>query len=357
MRKYVFIITLLILISGSFAQDINIRINRITANSTLEDARNRYCSNNLIDYKNNTSWAEGNQDDQGTITIDFKHKVTINYIYIKNGYADPKYYYKNNRAKNIKIFYDTNGWSDYILTDNPGFQKISFSMPIKTNSIRIEIIDTYPGTHYNDTCISKISFDTPNNEIILKQNCNWFNLYSKTINDLIYKELIKNRKYQNYEREYILDGYPQDTINDFSDIEILNTDDGKIYFFVKTNIERKSYNDHRDLFLSIFEFDETHVWMNQRIIPYIQKNDIDKLLKANKTFSDKYSSDLQIEYLNINKSIKNNTCILFNILSCRAFENIIEYQVYDYNHSNFYFYFPKTIINTTVSRIAEVNYK
>jgi hypothetical protein len=131
----------------------------ITSSSTLNDRNNKYIVDNLI-LDNKESWAEG-VDGPGineSITITFKSQATINELYIKNGYGDYKHFYENNRVKVMRYNVDGRGSGWIVLQDKPGFQLITFDQPVNTSKITLTILDVYPGTKYNDTCLSKISF-------------------------------------------------------------------------------------------------------------------------------------------------------------------------------------------------------
>jgi|GEM_PF-2129337 len=101
------------------------------------------------------------------------------HLYISIGYvahSRPNLYFENSRPKKIRI-YDINDRSifhDFDLLDTPNFQLIDVSKftrnPTRDRrsgdwerysyhvSIRIEILEIYPGTRYNDTCINSILF-------------------------------------------------------------------------------------------------------------------------------------------------------------------------------------------------------
>jgi hypothetical protein len=87
----------------------------------------------------------------------------IDEIRIWNGYGkSPELWKKNNRAKEISIWVgvsETKSFTniEYVLKDTEGYQSIKFS-PILGNQVNVQILSTYPGTMYDDTCISEIEF-------------------------------------------------------------------------------------------------------------------------------------------------------------------------------------------------------
>jgi hypothetical protein len=78
---------------------------------------------------------------------------------ISNGFVDynrPYLYEYNNRIKKIRIRNreNTDDYRDFELLDLPNIQTVatsSFSL-----NIEIEILEIYPGTKYNDTCVNFI---------------------------------------------------------------------------------------------------------------------------------------------------------------------------------------------------------
>ena len=101
-------------------------------------------------------------------------KVDDQLLYISSGYvsyAKPHLYYENSRPQKIRI-YDIDNRSkfqDYVLLDTPNFQIVDVSNFTRKPSydtrdyqhhvkIRIEILEIYPGTKYNDMCINSIIF-------------------------------------------------------------------------------------------------------------------------------------------------------------------------------------------------------
>jgi hypothetical protein len=95
-------------------------------------------------------------------------------LYISSGYVSyskPHLYHENSRPQKIRI-YDINNrakFQDFILLDTPNFQIVDVSNFTREPSydtrdyqhhvkIRIEILEIYPGTTYNDMCVNSIIF-------------------------------------------------------------------------------------------------------------------------------------------------------------------------------------------------------
>lgn len=111
-----------------------------------------------------TPWVEGVKGSGigEKLVISFKEKS--NFVVILNGYIDlyqRNLYKENGRLKEIKITSKDNdfvlfySFSDYV-------HYATIELPVHVNNIIIELIDVYPGSKYNDTCISGI-LNTPKN--------------------------------------------------------------------------------------------------------------------------------------------------------------------------------------------------
>jgi len=87
--------------------------------------------------------------------------INTNRIYFINGMvypSDMNFFSYNNRVKTIKISYN-NKQESFILNDTASPQIITLKEAIKNEQdIKIEIIDVYPGTRYDETVISFIGF-------------------------------------------------------------------------------------------------------------------------------------------------------------------------------------------------------
>jgi len=124
------------------------------ASSTLADKKNRYSPPMTIDGNTATSWCEGKKTSGigETITLTLKKKMTIEKLYIKNGFGIKKYFFLNNRARGITI----NG-IPALLSDRPAFQVVTLTRPLTAQKLTIAIASVYRGTKWNDTCIAEVS--------------------------------------------------------------------------------------------------------------------------------------------------------------------------------------------------------
>lgn len=144
----------------------DVAIKSVTASSTLEE---KYSASNLVDgtYK---SWVEG-EEGSGIgckIEIEFERAYHFanytNYacIDIVNGFGDVKYFYQNNRVKDMNLWIDDDPTPVKInLFDRHRAQTVVLRDYIGDRYVKkftFEILSVYPGTKYDDTCIAEIHF-------------------------------------------------------------------------------------------------------------------------------------------------------------------------------------------------------
>jgi hypothetical protein len=140
----------------------------IKASSSLMENGKLY-SPNQINSRLEQVWAEGEKG-QG-----IGEKLFINppyltaqlgctSIHISIGFVSfekPYLYEENSRPKKLNISVANKFSFTVDLQDTPDFQTIKFPQTLGENDILvIEILDIYPGTKYEDTCINSILYDT-----------------------------------------------------------------------------------------------------------------------------------------------------------------------------------------------------
>lgn len=110
-----------------------------------------------------TMWTEGVRGngigEEITITLDEAHEV--NGITIANGNRiSRELYEKYNRVKAIEVTF-SNGSKRQFTLDDSFYEpcQVNFINPVKTDSLKIEILEVYEGTTYQDTCITDISIN------------------------------------------------------------------------------------------------------------------------------------------------------------------------------------------------------
>jgi len=142
---------------------------KIKASSEKAEKNIVYKAENLLDYSILLPWSEGANGNGTGETVALYGEYVNCILVISNGYVDydrPYLYGYNNRVKKIKI-YDIANENDYKIIDiedKPGFQIFTLEdfFPDKYSSryanLVFKIIEVYPGTRYNDTCINYLQF-------------------------------------------------------------------------------------------------------------------------------------------------------------------------------------------------------
>ena len=165
-KNYIRYDTLEDAVMGNYLHDYGpgIKMKSVKATSVLDE---KYPAENLIDgtYK---SWAEG-EDGSGIgtkITFEFVRPYMFedytNYacINIVNGFGDLKYYYQNNRVKDMRLWIDDDPVPVKIsLYDSHLMQSVVLRKYLGNRYVKklsLEILSVYPGTKYDDTCIAEI---------------------------------------------------------------------------------------------------------------------------------------------------------------------------------------------------------
>jgi hypothetical protein len=128
----------------------------VTASSSLTENNINYSPDN-INIKQNSVWADGVAGNGINERITFR-TIQSHAIYISTGYVSylkPNLYTENSRPKKIRVFSGDDPPFDVSLDDTPAFQRIN----AYGGTITIQILEVYPGTKYEDTCINSILYD------------------------------------------------------------------------------------------------------------------------------------------------------------------------------------------------------
>jgi hypothetical protein len=108
-----------------------------------------------------TAWNTNLNGVGQSITLTVSSDQPVTGLNIMNGYnkisaSGNDLYYANARAKEILVEYE-GGSKTFTLEDLKGeYQKLSFGSTVDTYWIKITIKSVYPGTMYDDCCISEI---------------------------------------------------------------------------------------------------------------------------------------------------------------------------------------------------------
>jgi hypothetical protein len=135
----------------------------IRSSSCLLEKGIMYEPKYAIDNDITTAWVEGVKGSGIGEWIDFAFakEEKIKAINIINGYAKSnKHYCVNNRVKKVKIQFNDGASMVQELKDavlEP--QRIELPEEKTVYSVRMTILEVYPGAKYNDTCISEVEFE------------------------------------------------------------------------------------------------------------------------------------------------------------------------------------------------------
>lgn len=141
-----------------FSEEEWIVNKKLKASSELKEKSKIYSVRNLGNLSCGNCWSEGVPGNG--IGEYIENEIHGRYLYFFSGYVDvnkPYLYKQNSRPKKIMI--ETKNQTIYLdLEDSPNPQKIFIDEPDwkKPYNIKITILEVYPGTKYDDTCINAI---------------------------------------------------------------------------------------------------------------------------------------------------------------------------------------------------------
>ena len=98
-----------------------------------------------------------------TLTISPRYMMVGDNLYFSSGFVSfskPNLYIENSRIRRIRISDNSGNAKTVELFDTPHFQPVSLSgfAVQETVVLTIEILDVYPGSRYNDTCLNSIGW-------------------------------------------------------------------------------------------------------------------------------------------------------------------------------------------------------
>jgi hypothetical protein len=132
----------------------------VTSSSELSTG-GAYDPRQLFDGRLDFGWAEGarNNGEGESLAFAFEKAVSIDGIYIANGYQRSEdHFRKNGRVKTFDVYADGKLVQTIPLKDDMGYQYIEFDAPFKAKTVVLKIASTYPGSRYTDTVISELKF-------------------------------------------------------------------------------------------------------------------------------------------------------------------------------------------------------
>lgn len=156
----------------------HIEWDNVSASSTLQPDIDMYQPENIVDVSQyiyftgegeerrekiyfsantDTAWVEGvpGPGIGEWIRLESNSPQEIRKIEFYNGYWKNDLYFKNNRLKTLRIDFSDGSYIIRELEDCE-FHTFYLGKLIRTSYIQFTILDVYPGTHYDDTCVSGI---------------------------------------------------------------------------------------------------------------------------------------------------------------------------------------------------------
>ncbi len=129
------------------------------ATSTISQTKTNNNAMLLFDKKDDTTWQEGvpgyGINESVSFSFDSHHKVK--YIAFKLGnWKNDKYYFGNAKPKTMTlVFGDYTGQVTF--TGERKIEWVEVEPSVNADSMRLEINDVYPGTNWEDTCITEVT--------------------------------------------------------------------------------------------------------------------------------------------------------------------------------------------------------
>lgn len=149
----------------------------VSASSVLESEEStlmegvvfEYIPYHATDGDDTTIWSEGasGYGINEWWQIAYVRPVSLSGLYIKNGYWRlEERLAQNGRVKKLRVTFSDGNYEDFSLGDptSNDFQtllssngdRLQFSKAYTTSSVRVTILDAYPGTKWEDTCVTEI---------------------------------------------------------------------------------------------------------------------------------------------------------------------------------------------------------
>lgn len=131
----------------------------VSASSELPaDQWGTYHAFAAVDGAPETSWVEG-VEGAGVgewIELVFPGAIVVGRIGLDIGYdKDADLFFANNRVKRATIVFSDGQQLDLTFADTPGSQLVEIDS-VQTSSLRLIVEEVYPGSRYDDTCLSEI---------------------------------------------------------------------------------------------------------------------------------------------------------------------------------------------------------
>lgn len=135
----------------------------VTATSFLPPAGdNHYEPTLVLDADPTTAWnSDGTVRNDGigeVLTLELAEPAWITTLEFANGYQrDDVRFLANARIARAAIVFDDGSRVNVVLLDQTGFQRLPLPGPMLTTSVRVEILEVFPGDTYHDLAVSEFS--------------------------------------------------------------------------------------------------------------------------------------------------------------------------------------------------------
>ncbi|MGI6173042.1 MAG: discoidin domain-containing protein [Christensenellales bacterium] len=132
-----------------------------SADEVLDDQYGfNYAPENAIDGQLDTCWAYTGSDKQPALTLRADAPQEVRGIVITGGYAKSESIFeKNCRIKQLRVTLSDGTVMEFVLDEVEGYEGmrvVPFEAICLTDSIEIVVTDVYPGSKYDDVCVSEI---------------------------------------------------------------------------------------------------------------------------------------------------------------------------------------------------------
>lgn len=142
-----------------------LRIKSFYASSELKASKSySYGPAHVADDKAKSAWVEGVKGDgiNEYIVVNLSKPTTLIKLSIINGFAHKKYWAMNNRVRQLHIGpMSGHGGETITLEDSMKPQEVTLAKPLKIMQIKFTIKSIYPGSKWQDTALSEITFLEP----------------------------------------------------------------------------------------------------------------------------------------------------------------------------------------------------
>ena len=141
---------------GSLNDYTAVHFTRAEASSTLKDDRFTYKPEWAIQSNPKRAWVEGvkGPGKGESLKVYFDRETTIDLLCIHPGYQSV--YEINNRPKEIELDFSDGSAARYVFEDRNEDVVIDLDGPTTTKWVKITIVSVYPGTTFDDTCITEV---------------------------------------------------------------------------------------------------------------------------------------------------------------------------------------------------------